>query len=141
MPHRRLENHRRFRIGRVPPVLAQCFRPLHPGLRWDHGAYFRVLVRVMAFAWGRRHVANLDRSLDPMPPRTRFNNVFLVARWEPTAALRQKVQDRLRSLRPRTEEMRCLIIADAKKVTRGRSMAAGGTMKAPTPAASIHGHP
>jgi Transposase DDE domain len=129
-----------FRIVRVPPVLDQFFRPLQPCFHWDHWAYFRLLVLVMAFAWGRRNVANLYRYLDPMHHRTRFNNFFLVARWDPAAALRQKAQELLRSLRPRTGETLYLIIDDSKKVKRGRSMDAVGTMKDPTTEAYIHGH-
>jgi SRSO17 transposase len=129
-----------FRIVRVPPVLDQFFCPLQPCFHGDHWAYFRLLVLVMAFAWGRRNVANLYRYLDPLHHRTRFNNFFLVARWAPEAALRQKAQELLRSLRPRTGETLYLLIDDSKKAKRGRSMEAVGTMKDPTTEAYIHGH-
>ena len=49
--------------------------------------------------WGRRNVANLYRYLDATHHRTRFNNFFLVERWDPEAALRQKAQELLRALR------------------------------------------
>jgi hypothetical protein len=99
-----------------------------------------LLVLVMACAGGRRHVATLYRSRDPMHHRTRVNNVFLVARWDPEAALRQTAQDLLRSRRPRPGATLDRIIADAKPAKRGRSMEAVGTRKNPTTEASSHGH-
>jgi SRSO17 transposase len=129
-----------FRIIRVPPILDQFFRPLQPCFHWDHGAYFRLLVLVIAFAWGRRNVANLYRYLDPIHHRSRFNNFFLVSRWDAEAALRQKAQELLRSCRPRKGEMLYLIIDDSKKAKRGRSMEAVAIMKDPTTEAYIHGH-
>jgi hypothetical protein len=62
------------RMIRVPRTLDQCFRPLHRHFHWDHFEYFRLLVLVMAFAWGRHHVANFYRYLDAQHHRTRFNN-------------------------------------------------------------------
>jgi hypothetical protein len=79
-----------FRIIRVPSALDQFFCTINPHFRWDHWTYLRLLVLVIAVAWGRRHVANLDRYLDAPYHRSRFNNFFLVARWDPEAALRQK---------------------------------------------------
>src|SRR5262245_53983045 len=87
-----------FRIIRVPPVLDKFFRPLRGHFHWDHFTYFRLLVVTMAFMWGRRNVANLYRYLDAPHHRTRFNNFFLVQRWDPEAVLRQQAQDLLRSL-------------------------------------------
>ncbi len=82
-----------FRLVRVPAPLDKFFRTLRPRFDWDHFDYFRLLVLVMAFAWGRRNVANLYRYLDAPHHRTRFNNFFLVQRWDPEAALRQKARD------------------------------------------------
>lgn len=82
-----------FRIIRVPPVLDKFFHTLQPHFHWNHFAYVRWLVVVSACAWGRRHVASLSRYLDAQHHRTRFNNFFLVARWDREAALRQKAQE------------------------------------------------
>jgi hypothetical protein len=90
-----------FQIVRVPPALDKFFRPLKPRFHWDHYTYFRLLVLVMAFAWGRRNVANLYRYVEAQHHRTRFNNFFLVERWDPEAALRQKAYELLVALRPR----------------------------------------
>ena len=87
-----------FRIIRVPPSLDKFFRPLNRHFHWDHFTYFRLLVVTIAFMWGRRNVANVYRYLEASSHRTRFNNFFLVARWDPEAALRQTAQELLRSL-------------------------------------------
>ena len=89
-----------FRSIRVPPSLDKFFRPLKGHFHWNHYTYFRLLVVTIAFMWGRRHVANLYRYLEAPFHRTRFNNFFLVERWDPEAALRQKAQEWLRALHP-----------------------------------------
>jgi hypothetical protein len=75
-----MENRLMFRIIRMPPVLDKFFHTLQPSFHWNHFAYFRLLVVVIAFAWGRRNVASLYRYLEAQHHRTRFNNFFLVAR-------------------------------------------------------------
>jgi SRSO17 transposase len=129
-----------FRIIRVPPSLDKFFRPLHGHFHWDHFTYFRLLVLTMAFMWGRRNVANVHRYLEAAPHRTRFNNFFLVERWDPAAALRQTAQELLRSLRPGTGETLSLVIDDSKKAKRGKVMDAVAKMKDPTTDAYIRGH-
>ena len=94
----------------------------------------------MAFMWGRRNVANVHRYLEAAPHRTRFNNFFLVERWDPAAALRQKAQELLRALRPGTGETLYLVIDDSKKAKRGKVMDAVAKMKDPTTDAYIRGH-
>ena len=89
-----------FRIIRVPAALDQFFCPLRSHFHWHHWTYFRLLVLAIACRWGRRNVANLYRYLDAEHHRTRFNNFFLVERWDPQAALRQKAQEPLRALHP-----------------------------------------
>src|SRR5215211_792498 len=111
-----------FRIIRVPRTLDHFFHTLQPHFQWDHFAYFRLLVLVIAFAWGRRTVANLYRYLDAQHHRTRFNNFFLVQRWDPEAALRQKAQELLRALAPRPGDTVYLILDDSKKAKRGKRM-------------------
>jgi hypothetical protein len=102
--------------------------------------YFRLLVVAMACMWGRRNVTNLCRYLDVEQHRTRFNNFFLVERWDPEAALRQKAHQLLRSLRPGKGETIYVIIDDSKKAKRGKAMDAVAKMKDPTTEAYIRGH-
>jgi SRSO17 transposase len=129
-----------FRIIRVPPTLDKFFQPLKGHFHWDHFTYFRLLVLTMAVMWGRRNVSNLYRYLDAEHHRTRFNNFFLVARWEPEAALRQKAQELLRALHPGKGETLYVIIDDSKKAKRGKAMDAVAKMKDSTTDAYIRGH-
>jgi SRSO17 transposase len=129
-----------FRLIRVPALLDKFFDPLRSHFHGNHGMYFRLLVVAMAFMWGRRHVANLYRYLDAVHHRTRFNNFFLVERWDPEVALRQKAQELLRALRPGKGETIYLIIDDSKKAKRGKAMDAIAKMKDPTTEAYIRGH-
>jgi DDE family transposase len=114
-----------FRIIRVPAVLDKFFGPLRPHFHWNHWMYFRLLVLAMACMWGRRTVTNL---------------FFLVERWDPEAALRQKAQEWLRALRPGKGETIYVIIDDSKKAKRGKVMDAIAKMKDPTTDAYIRGH-
>jgi SRSO17 transposase len=129
-----------FRIIRVPPTLDNFFHTLQSHFHGDHFAYFRLLVLAMAFAWGRHHVTNLYRYLDAQHHRTRFNNFFLVQRWDPEAALRQKAQELLRALALRPGNTVYLILDDSKKGKRGKRMDAVAKMKDPTTDAYIRGH-
>ena len=129
-----------FRIIRVPRSLDKFFRPLHHHFHWEHFEYFRLLVLVMAFTWGRHHVANLCRYLDIQHHRTRFNNFFLVQRWDPEAALQQKAQELLRALAPQPGDTVYLILDDSKHAKRGKQMDAIAKMKDPTTDAYIRGH-
>ena len=128
------------RIIRVPPVLDKCFHPLQPHCPWNHLAYFRVLVVVIAFAWGRRHVARLYRYLDAPPHRTRFKNFLLVARGDPAAGLRQKAQELVMALPPRQSETRYLGIDDSQTAKRGPPMEAVAKMKDPVTEGYVQGH-
>jgi SRSO17 transposase len=129
-----------FRIIRVPVILDKFFCPLRSHFRWNHWLYFRLLVLAMAFVWGRRNVTNLYRYLDAQPHRTRFNNFFLVERWNPEAALRQKAQELLRALRPGKGDTIYVIIDDSKKAKRGKTMEAVAKMKDPVTDTYIRGH-
>ena len=95
---------------------------------------------MIAFAWGRRNVANLYRYLDGPPHRTRFNNFFLVQRWDAEAALRQKARELLVALHPPPGATLYLILDDSKKAKRGKAMDAVAKMKDPTIDAYIQGH-
>jgi hypothetical protein len=128
------------RIIRVPRSLDKFFRPLHHHFRWNHFEYVRLLVLAMAFVWGRHHVANLYRYLEAQHHRTRFNNFFVVQRWNPEAALHQKAQELLRALAPQRGEAVYLILDDSKTATRRKRMDAVAKMKDPTTDADIQGH-
>jgi SRSO17 transposase len=129
-----------FRIVRIPPSLDTFFHPLQSCFHWDHFTYFRLLVLVTAFAWGRRNVANLYRYLEARHHRTRFNHFFLVQRWDPEAALRQKAHELLRALHPGQGDVLYVGIDDSKKAKRGKAMDAVAKMKDPMIDAYIHGH-
>ena len=129
-----------FRIIRVPSALDQFFCTMKPHFRWDHWTDFRLLVLVIAVAWGRRNVANLYRYLDAPYHRSRFNNFFLVARWDPEAALRQKARELLQALHPQPGETVYLVIDDSKKAKRGTAMDAVAKMRDTTTEAYIRGH-
>lgn len=129
-----------FRIIRVPPTLDQFFQPLKGHFHWDHFTYFCVLVGTIACMWGRRNVAHLDRHLEAPAHRTRLTNFFLVERWAPEAALRQKAQELLRALSPGPGAPVSLIIDDSKTAQRGQHMEAVTKMKDPTTDTYIQGH-
>jgi hypothetical protein len=129
-----------FRIVRVPTPLDKFFHGLRARAPWDHFEYFRLLVLAMAFAWGRRNVANLYQSRDVSHHRTRFNNFFLVQRWDPEAVLRQQTLERLRALHPQAGETLYRLIGAPKKAKRGKAMDAVAKMQDPTLDAYIRGH-
>jgi DDE superfamily endonuclease len=129
-----------FRMVRVPASFDKFFHPLRPRFHGGHFHDFRLLVLAMAFAWGRRKVTNVCRYLDAQHHRTRFNTFFLVQRWDPEAALRQKAGELRRTLPPQSGETLYRIIDDAKKAKRGKSMDAVSKRKDPTIDAYIRGH-
>jgi SRSO17 transposase len=129
-----------FRLLRVPPSLDKFFQPLHGHFHWDHFTYFRLLVVTIACMWGRRNVANVYRYLEAPSHRTRLNNFFLVARWDPEAALRQKAQELLEALHPQPGETIYLLIDDSKKAKRGQCMEAVAKLKDPVTDTYIRGH-
>jgi hypothetical protein len=128
------------RIIRVPLALDKFFRPLEPRFHGNHFSYFRLLVVVIACMWGRRNVANLYRYLDVEHHRTRVNNFFLVERWDPAAALRQKAHALLLTLQPQPGDTVYLIIDDSKKAKRGSQMDAVTKMQDPVIDAYSRGH-
>jgi hypothetical protein len=129
-----------FRIRHVPPSLDKFFRPLTGHLHWHHDTYFRVLVVPIALMWGRRHVATLDRDLDPPLHRTRCTNFFLVERWDPEAARRQQAQEWLRALPPQRGEPLSRRSDASQQANRGHVRDAVAKMKDPTSDASMQGH-
>jgi len=137
---REQEDRLMFRIIRVPAGLDNFFQSLERCFHWNHFSYFHLLVVTIACMWGRRNVANLYRYLEAPSHRTRFNNFFLVERWDPEATLRQKAQELLRALHPQQGETLYLLIDDTKKAKRGQHMDAVAKMKDPTTDAYIRGH-
>lgn len=129
------------RIVRVPASLDTFFRTLSPRFHWDHAESVRLLVLAMALAWGRRHVANLYRSLAVPHHRTRFHTCGVVHRWDPAAALRQKPPELRQAVHPPPGPIRSRVIDDSKQATRGTTMAAVATLQEPPTAASLRGHP
>jgi DDE superfamily endonuclease len=129
-----------FRLIRVPLALEKFFQPLEERFHWNHFIYFRLLVVVIACMWGRRNVANLYRYLDVAHHRTRFNNFFLVERWDPAGALCQKAYELLLTLQPQPGDTVYLIIDDSKKAKCGSQMEAVAKMKDPGIHAYIRGH-
>jgi SRSO17 transposase len=129
-----------FRIIRVPLALDKFFQPLERHFHWNHFSYFRMLVVAVACMWGRRNVANLYRYLDVEHHRTRFNNFFLVKRWDPAVVLRQKAHELLLALQPRPGDTVYLIIDDSKKAKRGSQMDAVAKLKDSVLDAYVRGH-
>jgi hypothetical protein len=129
-----------FRIIRVPAALDKFFGPRRCHFHWNHWTHFRLLVLAVGCMWGRRDVANLYRYLDAKHQRTRFNNFFLIERWDPHAALRQKAQELLRELHSQRGDTVYLIIDDSKQAKRGTAMDAVAKRKDSTLDAYIRGH-
>lgn len=131
-----------FKIVRFPPALEPFFRSLTSEFHWDHFAYFRMLVVLIAFAWGRRNIACLYRHLDESrwPHRTRFNNFVNVGRWRPEDALARKAHELLGRLKPRKGDVVTLILDDSKKGKRGEHMEAVGWTRDPLSGGSMRGH-
>jgi len=131
-----------FKIGRFPSELEPFFCSLKTCFHWNHFEYFRTLVLLIAFAWGRRNVSALYRHLDSRerPHRTRFNNFFLVGQWDPEELLRKKACELLARLKPRKGEIIYLIIDDSRKEKRGKEMDAVSYIYDPVTQRKILGH-
>ena len=133
-----------FRIVKFPVKLEPFFTGLELFFHWDHFTYFRTLTLLFAFAWGRRNISNLyryiDSDLETCPHRTRFNDFLLVARWDPAAALRQKTQAILKSLKPQPGEVLYLIIDSSAKKKSGKHMEGVSKIKDTNTGAYYMGH-
>lgn len=116
-----------FKIVRCPSKLEPFFEDLRSFFLWEHFEYFRTLVLLVAFTWGRRNVSALYRQLDPdgRSHRTRFNNFMLLQRWDPEEVLKAKASQLVAMLEPRPGDRIRLLIDDTKKEKRG------GRVKAP----------
>ena len=131
-----------FKIVRFPSSLESFFEPFRESFLWQQFDYFRWLVLLTGFAWGRRNIANLCRHLDPrkMAHRSRFNNFMLVGRWEPEKLLRQKADEILAMLDPHEGDVIEMILDDSKKQKRGKHMDAVGWIHDPVTGRKIRGH-
>jgi len=131
-----------FKIVRFPSALEPFFRSLTSEFHWDHFAYFRMLVLLVAFAWGRRNITALYRHLDESRwgHRTRFNNFMNVGRWRPQEALARKARELLDRLKPRNGDVVELILDDSKKAKRGQHIDAVGWIHDPLSGRSVRGH-
>ena len=113
-----------FKIVRFPSKLNSFFDSLQNDFHFEHFIYFKLLVLLIAFSWGKRNITALYRYLDPkmFPHRTRFNNFFHVKRWNPEITLRKKALEILNRLSPKKGETIYLILDDTKKHKRGMKM-------------------
>jgi hypothetical protein len=131
-----------FKIVRFPWKLESFFGSLETEFHWDHFEYFRTLVVLVAFAWGRRNICGLYRHVDDRhyAHRSRFNNFLNLDRWDAEGALAKTAYDLLGALRPRPGEVVELVIDDSKKGKRGKAMDAVGWIHDPVTGRKILGH-
>jgi len=131
-----------FKIVRFPEKLKSFFQPFEHQFHWQQFEYFRTLVLLIAFAWGRRNITTLYRHLDSrnQPHRSRFNNFLNVGRWNPKITLQLKANELLGILNPKKAEVLYLIIDDSKKQTRGKVMDAVGWIHDPLSGRNVKGH-
>lgn len=138
----RLEIALMFKIVRFPSKLKSFFDPLQNQFHFNHFDYFRILVLLIAFSWGRRNITTLYRHLDSrdQPHRSRFNNFFSVGRCDYTQVLRLKAYELIDLLKAQKGETIELVIDDSKKQKRGKRMEAVGWIKDPLSGKTIRGH-
>lgn len=131
-----------FKIVCFPEKMKPFFDSLNNQFHWNHFEYFRTLVLLIAFAWGRRTIANLYRWLDTscQPHRSRFNNFLNVHRWNPVAVLELKARDLLTLLNPQPGECIEMPLDDSKKQKRGQAMQGVCWLHDPVTGRKIRGH-
>jgi len=131
-----------FKIVRFPEKVKPFFESLDDLFHWDHAEYFRTLVLLIVFAWGRRNIASLCRHLDEQNwhHRSRFNNFLKLLRWPAQQALQMKASELIKYLRPKPGDTLLLILDDSKKQKRGKHMQAVGWIKDPLSGRTIKGH-
>jgi hypothetical protein len=113
-----------FKIVQFPEKIKPFFDSLNNQFHWNHFEYFRTLVLLIAFAWGRRTIANLYRWLDSsrQPHRSRFNNFINLHRWNPAIVLQLKAHDLLALLGLKRGDCIEMPLDDSKKHKRGKAM-------------------
>jgi SRSO17 transposase len=131
-----------FKIVRFPSKLDNFFCSLTNEFLWDHFNYFRTLVLLIAFGWGKRNISSLYRHLDHETwcHRSRFNNFLHIGRWRPDEALSQKAYELIDKVKPRKKDEIYLIIDDSKKQKHGKIMDAVGWIRDPLIGRNILGH-
>ena len=84
-----------LKIVRFTKKLESFFVPLEGLFHWNHHEYFRTLVLLIAFSWGRRNITALYRHLDEQHwhHRSRFNNFLNLLRWPAQKALELKASE------------------------------------------------
>lgn len=131
-----------FKIVRFPEKLNSFFAGLEAEFHWDHFEYFRLLVLLMAFSWGKRNITNLYRHLDGEnhSHRTRFNNFLLVGRNDMGELLADKAYSMLLELGLKSGDVVYMIIDDSKKEKQGEKMDGVSWIHDPTTGRKIKGH-
>lgn len=131
-----------FKIVRFPQKLDSFFHPLENLFHWNHAEYFKTLVLLITFAWGRRNIASLYRHLDERNwhHRSRFNNFLNLLRWPAPQALHMTASTLIQTLHPAPGETLLLILDDSKKQKRGKAMQAVGWIKDPLTGQTLKGH-
>lgn len=129
-----------FKIVRIPAGISRFFRSLTTEFHWEHAAYFRSLVFVIAFAWGRRNITNLYRHLDAGQHRTRFNNFLHAGRFDERALLMRKAYELLGRIKLRKGAVIHLILDDSKRAKRGKHMDAVGFVRDCATGRTVPGH-
>ena len=122
-----------FKIVRFPEKVKPFFKPLDDLFHWDHAQYFKTLVLLMVFAWGRRTITSLYRHLDEpnWHHRSRFNNFLNLLRWPAPQALQMKASELITHVGPKPGDTLLLILDDSQKQKRGKHMQAVGWIKDP----------
>jgi SRSO17 transposase len=115
-----------FKIARFPKKLNKFFDSLANEFHWEHHRYFKEIVLLIGFSFGRKNVASLYRHMDAENHRTRYNNFLEKARWDPEVLLRQKAMEMLKTMKPKPDETIYLVIDDSKSKKRGKKMEAIG---------------
>jgi hypothetical protein len=138
----RLEIAYMFKIVRFPSKLKSFFDPLQDQFHFNHFQYFRMLILLIAFSWGRHNITSLYRHLDSrnQPHRSRFNNFLSVGRCNYAQILHMKAYDLLNLLKPNKGETIEFILDDSKKQKRGKHMEAVGWIRDPLTGKNIRGH-
>lgn len=117
-----------FKIVRFPSKLERFFSSLETRFLYEHFEYFRVMVLLVAFAWGKRNITALYRHLDGkrFHHRSRFNNFANVCRFDAEKVLAEAAYNLLARLKPRKGETIDIILDDSQKEKRGKKMDAVG---------------
>ena len=131
-----------FKIVRFPKKLESFFDSLETAFHWDHFDYFRMLVLLIVFSWGRRNISTLYRHLDNrcQAHRSRFNNFLNLTRWNCQVVLQMKAYELLSNLGLRQGDVVEFILDDSKKQKRGKAMEAVNWIRDPLTGRNIRGH-